>query len=79
MKTKTKKKSSYLGPIFSDEEISKRLEGISAQFEVLEEDEFIRSYVEILQEGKAVGWVRGEPIVCTPEDALWEPGLKRLP
>jgi len=52
-------KGSYLGPIFSDEEIAKRLEGIGAQFEVLEEDEFIRSCVEILQEGKAVGWFQG--------------------
>ena len=52
-------KGSYLGPIFSDEEIAKRLEWMSAQFEVLEEDEFIRSCVEILQEGKAVGWFQG--------------------
>jgi len=52
-------KGSYLGPIFSDEEIAKRLEGMSAQFEVLEEDKFIRSCVEILQEGKAVGWFQG--------------------
>ena len=52
-------KGRYLGPIFSDEEIAKRLEGMSAQFEVLEEDEFIRSCVEILQEGKAVGWFQG--------------------
>jgi len=50
---------SYLGPIFSDEEIAKRLEGVGAQFEVLQEDEFIRSCVEILQEGKAVGWFQG--------------------
>jgi len=52
-------KGSYLGPIFSDEEIAKRLEGMSAQFEVLEEDEFIRSCVKILKEGKAVGWFQG--------------------
>ena len=50
---------SYLGPMFSDEEIAKRLEGMSARFEVLEEDELIRSCVEILQEGKAVGWFQG--------------------
>jgi len=52
-------KGGYLGPIFSDEKIVKRLEGVGAQFEVLEEDEFIRSCVEILQEGKAVGWFQG--------------------
>ena len=50
---------SYLGPMFSDEEIAKRLEGMGARFEVLEEDELIRSCVEILQEGKAVGWFQG--------------------
>ena len=50
---------SYLGPMFPDEEIAKRLEEMSARFEVLEEDELIRSCVEILQEGKAVGWFQG--------------------
>ena len=50
---------SYLGPIFSDEEIAKRLEGVGAQFEVLQEDEFIRSCVGILEKGKAVGWFQG--------------------
>ena len=50
---------SYLGPMFPDEEIAKRLEGMGARFEVLEEDELIRSCVEILQEGKAVGWFQG--------------------
>ena len=52
-------KGSYLGPIFSDEEIAKRLEGVGAQFEVLQEDEFIRSCVGILEKGKAVGWFQG--------------------
>ena len=50
---------SYLGPMFPDEEIAKRLEWMGARFEVLEEDELIRSCVEILQEGKAVGWFQG--------------------
>jgi len=50
---------SYLGPIFSDGEIAKRLEGVGAQFEVLQEDEFIRSCVGILEKGKAVGWFQG--------------------
>ena len=52
-------KGSYLGPIFSDEKIVKRLEGVGAQFEVLEEDDLIRSCVKILEEGKAVGWFQG--------------------
>jgi len=52
-------KGSYLGPVFSDEEIAKRLEGVGAQFEVLQEDELIHSCVGILEEGKAVGWFQG--------------------
>ena len=52
-------KGSYLGPIFSDEKIVKRLEGVGAQFEVLEEDDLIRSCGKILEEGKAVGWFQG--------------------
>jgi len=52
-------KGGYLGPIFSDEKIVKRLEGVGAQFEVLEEDDLIRSCVKILEEGKAVGWFQG--------------------
>lgn len=52
-------KGSYLGPIFSDEKIIKRLEEVGAQFEVLKEDDLIRSCVKILEEGKAVGWFQG--------------------
>jgi carbamoyltransferase len=32
---------------------------VGAQFEVLEEDDLIRSCVKILEEGKAVGWFQG--------------------
>ena len=52
-------KGGYLGPMFSDEEIVKRLEGVGAQFEVLKEDDLIHSCVKILEEGKAVGWFQG--------------------
>ena len=52
-------KGSYLGPIFSDEECAKRVEGVGAQCEVLQEDEFIRLCVGILEKGKAVGWFQG--------------------
>ena len=52
-------KGSYLGPVFSDEKIIKRLEGVGARFEVLKEDDLIRSCVKILEEGKAVGWFQG--------------------
>ena len=52
-------KGSYLGPVFSDEEITKRLEEVGARFEILEEDDLIRTCAEILEEGKAVGWFQG--------------------
>ena len=38
---------------------AKRLEEVGAQFEVLQEDDLIRSCVRILEEGKAVGWFQG--------------------
>ncbi len=52
-------KGGYLGPDFSDEEISKRLEGVGARFEILEENDLIKTCVEILEENKAVGWFQG--------------------
>ena len=52
-------KGSYLGPVFSDEEIIKRLEEVGARFEILEENDLIRTCAEILEEGKAVGWFQG--------------------
>jgi len=52
-------KGGYLGPMFSDEEIVKRLERVGAQFEILKEDDLIHSCVKILEEGKAVGWFQG--------------------
>ena len=53
-------KGGYLGPGFSDEEIIKRLKEQGAQFEVLQEDDLIRSCVETLKDGKAVGWFQGK-------------------
>jgi len=52
-------KGAYLGPVFSDEDIVKRLEGMGARFEVLEEDDLIGACAKILGEGKAVGWFQG--------------------
>ena len=52
-------KGGYLGPEFSDEEIIKSLEEVSAKFEILEEVDLIRTCVEILKEGKALGWFQG--------------------
>ena len=52
-------KGSYLGPAFSDEEIVKCLERLGAHFSVLKEDDLIRSCVDILKKGEAVGWFQG--------------------
>ncbi|MDP6116526.1 MAG: carbamoyltransferase C-terminal domain-containing protein, partial [Planctomycetota bacterium] len=52
-------KGSYLGPVFSDEEIIKCLDEVGARFEILEENDLIRTCAEILEEGKAVGWFQG--------------------
>jgi carbamoyltransferase len=52
-------KGGYLGPIFLDEEITKCLEEVGAKFEVLQEDNLIRSCVGIFEEGKAVGGFQG--------------------
>ena len=52
-------KGSYLGPVFSNEEITKCLEGLRAHFVVLKEGDLIRSCAEILKAGGAVGWFQG--------------------
>ena len=52
-------KGGYLGPVFSDEEIIKCLEGVCAKFEILKEIDLIHTCVETLKEGKAVGWFQG--------------------
>jgi len=52
-------KGSYLGPAFSNEEITKCLEGLRAHFVVLKEGDLIRSCAEILKAGGAVGWFQG--------------------
>ena len=52
-------KGSYLGPAFSNEEITKCLEGLRAHFVVLKEGDLIRSCAEFLKAGGAVGWFQG--------------------
>jgi len=49
----------YLGPEFSNEAIQSRLEGIGAQFEVMDDDGLIEACAEALAEGKAIGWFQG--------------------
>ena len=50
---------SYLGPIFSDNDIKKSLEKLGAKFEVLEEKELINKTTDDLSNGKAIGWFQG--------------------
>jgi carbamoyltransferase len=52
-------KGSYLGPEFSQEEISERLTSCSAVFETLKEDELIEQTAQALANGNAVGWMNG--------------------
>ena len=49
----------YLGPEFSDDEIRRRLESAGAHFTALDEDTLIRTAVNDLVDGKAVGWFQG--------------------
>jgi carbamoyltransferase len=52
-------KGSYLGPEFSQEEISDRLTSCGAVFETLKEDELIERTAQSLANGNAVGWMNG--------------------
>ena len=52
-------KGSYLGPEFSNDNIQKYLNEVGANFEILNENEFIEKVALALTEGKAVGWFQG--------------------
>lgn len=52
-------KGAFLGPAFEQADIERRLLEVGARFEVLDEATLIRSCVEILSEGKALGWFQG--------------------
>ena len=52
-------KGSYLGPQYSEEEITQRLSSIGAVFESLNEEEMIERAAQALADGKAVGWHQG--------------------
>ena len=52
-------KGSFLGPEFSQEEISNRLTSCGAVFETLNEDELIEQTARALANGNAVGWMNG--------------------
>jgi carbamoyltransferase len=50
---------SYLGPSFGQGEVETRLSGAGAVFDVLDEPALIRSTVDALEAGKAIGWFQG--------------------
>ncbi len=49
----------YLGPVFEDEEITRRLTAAGARFESLDEAAMIQATAEALAAEKAVGWFQG--------------------
>ncbi len=52
-------KGSYLGPEFSQKDISKRLKKCGAVFKTLTDNEVIERTAKALANGKAVGWMNG--------------------
>jgi carbamoyltransferase len=50
---------SYLGPSFGQGEMEARLGGAGAVFDILDEPGLIRSTVDALEAGKAIGWFQG--------------------
>jgi carbamoyltransferase len=49
----------YLGPSFPQTEIEERLRAAGARFSVLDEENLLKTCVDALAEGKALGWFQG--------------------
>ena len=52
-------KGSYLGPLFSQQDIERRLSAIGAKFTVLDDEALLNVCAEALAEEKALGWFQG--------------------
>ena len=52
-------KGSYLGPLYSQQDIEKELINCDAKFEAVTEDEILEQTSQALTEGKAIGWFQG--------------------
>ena len=52
-------RGSYLGPAFTQEEITTTLDGENATFKVLDDDQLFETVADALVEGKVVGWFQG--------------------
>jgi len=50
---------SYLGPLYSDQDIQKTLKNLGANFEVLNEEKIIEKTAEDLSKGHAIAWFQG--------------------
>lgn len=52
-------RGSYLGPRFSNEDITSRLQQLEAPYERVEDSDLYRRVAEYLAEGKVIGWLQG--------------------
>ncbi len=59
MSNKDEMTGSYLGPLYSDQDIQKTLKNLGANFEVLNEEKLIEKTAEDLSKGHAIGWFQG--------------------
>ena len=50
---------SYLGPRYSNDEVTDKLDELGAKYELLDEDKIIEQTAIALSEGKSVGWLSG--------------------
>tara|TARA_B100000989_G_scaffold297283_1_gene282611 strand:+ start:170 stop:1984 length:1815 start_codon:yes stop_codon:yes gene_type:complete len=53
-------KGSYLGPDYSDKEITKTLNSLGANFESMSQDNIIEKTAKLLSNGKSCGWFQGK-------------------
>ncbi len=52
-------RGSYLGPLFSQNEIERRLAAVGARFEVWDDERLLNVSADALAAGKALGWFQG--------------------
>jgi len=52
-------RGSYLGPLFSQPEIERRLAAVGARFEVCDDQRLLNASADALAAGKALGWFQG--------------------
>jgi carbamoyltransferase len=52
-------RGSYLGPLFSQQEIERRLAALGARFEVCDDETLLNASADALVAGKALGWFQG--------------------